>query len=398
MTTAALAESHVLYTKPVAEDQAGLTIDLRRGLAATGIDGELVRASQARNVTCRILAFYLDELQESGKFRDLGYSCLAQYADLRLGIERRRARELCQAGRALTVLTQIDQAFLAGSLSWTKAELLTHGVRVHEQEEWIGRAQDLSCAVLRQMLARHRKGLSTERGADGGLPRSEYGMGGLFSQARFNKIEAVREDLMRRRGVLVDDSEVLNFIVDEHKLCERDGEREAELAAECEQKETPEWLRRKVLARDRHQCKACGGSERLHVHHIVFRSQGGLTREENLTSACVSCHGLIHEGRLFARVGSAGRVEFHNRFGDAVMASGNADACLPRPVLRILRGENCGVGGGQPPAALPALPALPMDTDHSMIPDEEMGEWFKARMHLYEPDRNGVWRVKKGVR
>lgn len=55
-----------------------------------------------------------------------------------------------------------------------------------------------------------------------------------------------------------------------------------------------------VLERDNNQCRSCGtsGENRLQVHHIVFRSQGGTDDPSNLVTVCWQCHNLIHAGKL----------------------------------------------------------------------------------------------------
>lgn len=57
---------------------------------------------------------------------------------------------------------------------------------------------------------------------------------------------------------------------------------------------------RNVLDRDNWQCQACGtgGENRLHVHHVVFRSQGGSDDPSNLVTVCWKCHERIHAGKL----------------------------------------------------------------------------------------------------
>ena len=59
----------------------------------------------------------------------------------------------------------------------------------------------------------------------------------------------------------------------------------------------PPRLRREVLARDRHRCRApgCGRTRFLEVHHIVPRQRGGSNRPENLVTLCGACHRLWHE-------------------------------------------------------------------------------------------------------
>jgi len=417
-------------------------LELRSGLAAETIDGHLRRATRGRDISNRILAFYLDEFEESGKYRDLGYRCLAQYADQRLGIATRRARELCQAGRALLTLSRIDAACRSGDLSWTKAELLTHGVQEFEQDEWLERARSVSCSELKQMLRRHRRGLSVDKEGDGGLPRSEFEVQATLPATAHDKLEQIRQMLMRQRGEFVDDSDAIAYVLEKHALPAVDVGLEVERRVKCELGETPDWLRLWVLARDQHRCQACGATDHLHAHHIVFRSRGGLTRQENLATVCVACHGLIHEGRLFA-AGRAPEVEFRNRAGDRMVSRGAASSAVPRTVLRLLRSD--GECGGQPPRSIPGEsggqpPRSTPGGDGSQplrsTPGESGGqpprstpggdgsqpvhshpsgnggqpprvnpggeditpEWFRQHMHLFDVGRDGVWRLKRSAR
>lgn len=52
-----------------------------------------------------------------------------------------------------------------------------------------------------------------------------------------------------------------------------------------------------VLHRDNHTCQYCSGksrNQRLEVHHIVFRKNGGSDEPENLITLCKSCHDKVH--------------------------------------------------------------------------------------------------------
>ena len=53
-------------------------------------------------------------------------------------------------------------------------------------------------------------------------------------------------------------------------------------------------LREAVFARDGYTCQCCGRAIKdgaiLHVHHIVYRSQGGTNRMSNLITVCDKCH------------------------------------------------------------------------------------------------------------
>ena len=60
-----------------------------------------------------------------------------------------------------------------------------------------------------------------------------------------------------------------------------------------------ENVRAYVLTRDEHQCyfkKPC--SKKLHVHHIVFRSQGGSDAPSNLVTLCEKHHQQVHAGKI----------------------------------------------------------------------------------------------------
>lgn len=59
----------------------------------------------------------------------------------------------------------------------------------------------------------------------------------------------------------------------------------------------PPSVRRRVLARDGHHCRApgCRSSTFLVVHHIVPREQGGSNSLENLITLCSRCHVFLHE-------------------------------------------------------------------------------------------------------
>lgn len=44
-------------------------------------------------------------------------------------------------------------------------------------------------------------------------------------------------------------------------------------------------------------CQLCGSTSYLEIHHIYYRSQGGLTVPENLIRLCSKCHRLVHSNK-----------------------------------------------------------------------------------------------------
>ena len=56
-----------------------------------------------------------------------------------------------------------------------------------------------------------------------------------------------------------------------------------------------------VLFRDDYTCQHCKGKSKdskLHVHHIIFRSQGGSDTVDNLITLCKVCHDKLHLGKI----------------------------------------------------------------------------------------------------
>lgn len=55
-----------------------------------------------------------------------------------------------------------------------------------------------------------------------------------------------------------------------------------------------DFLRKAILQRDSHTCQQCGDKDNLHVHHIVYRGNGGTDDPDNLTTLCETCHAEVH--------------------------------------------------------------------------------------------------------
>ena len=70
-----------------------------------------------------------------------------------------------------------------------------------------------------------------------------------------------------------------------------------------------------VLTRDDYTCQQCKGKskdQRLEVHHLVFRSQGGSDDETNLLTLCKSCHDGLHAGTVtLKRIGKKKGILHH---------------------------------------------------------------------------------------
>lgn len=74
-----------------------------------------------------------------------------------------------------------------------------------------------------------------------------------------------------------------------------------------------------VLARDGYACRSGQKgthSKTLHVHHVVFRSQGGGDAPANLTTLCKTCHEALHAGPLvLAKKGKRSKTKHATHMG-----------------------------------------------------------------------------------
>ena len=59
-----------------------------------------------------------------------------------------------------------------------------------------------------------------------------------------------------------------------------------------------------VLKRDGWRCRFCKRRNSLHVHHIIYRSQGGEDSLANLVAVCYHHHDMIHS-HVFVLIGDA---------------------------------------------------------------------------------------------
>lgn len=55
----------------------------------------------------------------------------------------------------------------------------------------------------------------------------------------------------------------------------------------------PDELRDLVYELDGYQCRFCRSRSNLHLHHVFYRSEGGLHEQSNLLTLCMDCHNPI---------------------------------------------------------------------------------------------------------
>ncbi|MGH9361552.1 MAG: HNH endonuclease, partial [Thermoanaerobaculia bacterium] len=121
----------------------------------------------------RALAFYLLEIHERREYKALGYASTFQYAEGVLGISAREARDLLRVARALEELPELNGAFAAGEIGWSKLREISL-VAVGETElEWLEVARTRTCREVELAVKRVRRGQKPP-GDDLGTPRVTF--------------------------------------------------------------------------------------------------------------------------------------------------------------------------------------------------------------------------------
>jgi hypothetical protein len=79
---------------------------------------------------------------------------------------------------------------------------------------------------------------------------------------------------------------------------------------------SPAWLRRRVLGRDHRRCRwpGCGRAIR-HLHHMQHWTKGGSTDAANLAGFCWHHHHLLHEGGWNATGNADGEITLVSPYG-----------------------------------------------------------------------------------
>ena len=301
---------------------------------------------------CAVLWF--GEIMRRRLFRDLGCSTINQYALQELGFSKSRADDFIRLARQLENLPAVREAVANGELGYTKAREIVSVATPETQVPWLEAAKGSRKELIRE-VKKAKRAAKLDPGQRELLPSSPPVVAPRELPVRFQvdltpEQEARRSALVERLhklgGAPIDRAELMleslaalletkelqsqkcprghfpsrppvqihvhenaetgRMIVQsnagERELSRAESERMRCDAAVCSHggrntTTIPPRIRREVLARDKHRCRApgCGRTRFLEVHHIIPRRQGGTNHTENLTTLCGSCHRLWHE-------------------------------------------------------------------------------------------------------
>lgn len=401
-----------------------LEVALVPGLSADEIARRLAVAARAGEACHRALAFYLRELEVRRAHQQFGYASAVEFARQRLQMSQGRARDLLLVGRKLETLPNLDAAFARGELSWSKVRRIARVAVPQTEQAWIERGRAASHEEIDALVGCAREG-DEPRQLDRGLPRARFLKRFVLDSLHLEMFESAREKLAAelRRAVTDDDvfDEMLRLLLSSdadgsvrgrarvdgsvfrvavprtdaglapgtvdgdavpHHPTAGTPTQAAATDAAASDAAVSVRLRRRVLERDDHGCRACPSRRSLMIHHVVWRSRGGATTFDNLVTLCARCHGLVHDRWLIVARDDHGGLRFTDRRGQPLDGQ--------HPHLSAAVRITCAVahvsGAAQDPA-----PRLLSEVD---IPDVVDVAWWQKHQNQLEW-RGGRVRVKR---
>ena len=266
----------------------------------------------------RSLAFHLELIKRKSLTDRTPYADVQQYAELVLGINRRPCGEYVRVGTELLSLTLLDEAFLDGRIQWSSLRRLVTVVLVGTQKEWIEFAERNNCRTVSETVSRCRPGQLPHEASEFALRKRKRRVPHNLTDEVSDKYEIARIMASQEKQRLLKDDELLEELVEKYV-----GDNKAARLlpmklphAERNHDGLPHELRAEIKNRDKHECRNCGSHYNLHVHHIVYRENGGDNSRSNLILVCSRCHTTLHAGYLVITGNPEQKVTFVDRHGN----------------------------------------------------------------------------------
>jgi 5-methylcytosine-specific restriction endonuclease McrA len=276
----------------------------------------------------------------------LGFGSFHEYIERLFGYKARTTQEKLRVAAALESLPALKAALEEGRLSWSALRELTRVVVADTEREWLQVATGKSLRQLEELVAGRQPGDVPSTAPDPSAVRHA-----LCFDVNAETYALVREaiaELRRRSGTALDDDAALLEMARHVLVGPRDDGRSSHQVvlslcpscatarqsahgrmvavdpevvemASCDAQRVPAnengdgahvgaraaqaiapALRRAVLQRDEHRCRApgCRNATFLDVHHLQPRSQGGRHEADNLLTLCSAHHRAVHRGRI----------------------------------------------------------------------------------------------------
>jgi hypothetical protein len=335
---------------------------------------------------------WLIAAQRASVDRQLGYGSFIEYAERLFGYTPRVTQEKLRVAQALEALPELSHQLRDGTLTFSQVRELTRVATPETERIWAESARDRTSRQVERLVSGRPPGslpdsparpelikrvlrfeVSNEtyasfREAVAKLRRdagehldddttfillARHVLGGPTDDGRASYQVAldVCEDCQRGRqhadGDLVDVSSHVRGMAscDAQRLPRAHvGQTPTESPARAKQ-DVPPAVRREVLRRDHHRCRApgCAHATFVDVHHVRTRADGGQHDPGNLITLCGAHHRAIHEGTLQIVGDGSAAAEFLHADGTSYGARPSAPVSqVQAQAFRALRGLGFG--------------------------------------------------------
>jgi hypothetical protein len=260
----------------------------------------------------------LQEVEASRAFVELGFTSLFKYCVKALGLSEHVTSNFVTVSRKASEIPVLQSAIQNGCLTVSVARKITPVLTLENQEEWVSKAQTLSCRKLEEAVAQAApREAAPERMKVVSEDRVEVRLGiSKAAQEKWRRIQDLESQRTARPASLEDTLETLLEVYLETKDPVRRATRvmkrknAAPASVTCHviqqkwsenQKPVPAAVKHQVMLRDEGQCahlnlqgERCENRRWIDIHHVRPRSLGGPNTLENLITLCSAHHKTEH--------------------------------------------------------------------------------------------------------
>ena len=283
-------------------------------------------------------------IERTRAYLEHGCSGAVHYGIRQLGLPMKEVRRLIRVGRDLENLNHLSYLGGEGQIEWSKLREISRVATPDTQRDWAAACRNHTYAEIEDLVSRSEHG---EVPPD--LPASKSLRNQTscrFSADQMAILEHGRQVASRRAGRHLELSEFIELVVaemvarqplEEDQLAKARADSARELgwtdaeAESCPGNEDVRIVnpksrvptkaqRRRILRRDRHCCAVpgCPNTLWLHVHHILYFSEGGQTTADNVITLCSRCHKNVHNNFLKITGKAPDGLRFLNQFGQDI--------------------------------------------------------------------------------